>query len=281
VVRINSPGGAVAPSQEMYDAVRRLAAKKPVVASLGAVAASGGYYVASAADVVVASPGTLTGSIGVIMSLTNVRGLMDKLGIEPTVITAGKWKDTGSPFRRHPDERAMQKMADQVHAVHRRGGSRAGSIARARISNRRIYTGEEAQQSAWSTARAASGGQCESPGARASISNKPDRGFARGGAMVATGAALRGASAQASRARARLLSSLAGSPEAKVDGDTPQLLWRLPLVTRGFVGGHQGSEERSRCARERAAARRWEMPAMRMRCGRCGAARRTQLVLTW
>src|SRR5262249_25398995 len=71
VVRINSPGGAVAPSQEMYSALRRLAEKKPVIASLGSVAASGGYYVASAADVIVASPGTLTGSIGVVMSLAN------------------------------------------------------------------------------------------------------------------------------------------------------------------------------------------------------------------
>ena len=117
VVRIDSPGGAVAPSQEMYEAVRRLREKKPVIASLGSVAASGGYYVASAADTIVASPGTLTGSIGVIMSLTNVRGLMDKLGVEATIVTAGKWKDTGSPFRAvTPEERAMlQKMADQVH----------------------------------------------------------------------------------------------------------------------------------------------------------------------
>ena len=81
VIRINSPGGAVAPTQELYGAIRRLReAGKPVVASLGAVAASGGYYVAVAADQIYANPGTLTGSIGVVMQMANLNALMKKVG---------------------------------------------------------------------------------------------------------------------------------------------------------------------------------------------------------
>ena len=94
VLRINSPGGVVAPTQEIFTAVRRLReAKKPVVASLGSVAASGGYYVAVAADRIYASPGTLTGSIGVVMQLANLEGLLKKVGVEYVVVKAGAYKD--------------------------------------------------------------------------------------------------------------------------------------------------------------------------------------------
>jgi protease IV len=151
VVRVNSPGGAVAPSQEMYAAVRRLAETKPVVASLGAVAASGGYYVASAADVVVANPGTLTGSIGVIMSLANVTGLLDKVGVQTDVLKAGNFKDMGSPFRSlSVEERAVfQQMLDQVHTqfIDAVAAGRKMDPAQARkLANGRIYTGEQAQK---------------------------------------------------------------------------------------------------------------------------------------
>jgi protease-4 len=108
VLRVNSPGGSYVASDTIWrEVVRARGAGKPVVVSMGDVAASGGYYISMAADAIVAQPGTLTGSIGVIISLTNVRGLMDKLGVEPTIITAGRWKDTGSPFRAvSPEERA-------------------------------------------------------------------------------------------------------------------------------------------------------------------------------
>ena len=90
VIRINSPGGVVAPTQELHTALRRLReAGKPVVASLGAVAASGGYYVAVAADRIYANPGTLTGSIGVIMQLANVHDLLKKVGVDYVVVKAG------------------------------------------------------------------------------------------------------------------------------------------------------------------------------------------------
>ncbi|HZR83105.1 MAG TPA: signal peptide peptidase SppA [Candidatus Binatia bacterium] len=150
VVRINSPGGAVAPSQEMYAAVRRLREKKPVVASLGSVAASGGYYVASAADVVVANPGTLTGSIGVILSLANVTGLLEKIGVQAEVLKAGSYKDMGSPFRPMTDEdrAAFQEMLDQVHTQFIDAvatGRKMDPADARRIANGRVYTGQQAK----------------------------------------------------------------------------------------------------------------------------------------
>ena len=100
VIRINSPGGVVGPTQEVYDAIRRVReAGKPVVASLGAVAASGGYYIAVGADQIYANPGSLTGSIGVIMQMANVDSLMKKVGIDYVVVKAGALKDIGNISR--------------------------------------------------------------------------------------------------------------------------------------------------------------------------------------
>ena len=118
VLRINSPGGVVAPTQEIFTAVRRLReAKKPVVASLGSVAASGGYYVAVAADRIYANPGTLTGSIGVVMQLANLEGLLKKVGVEYVVVKAGAFKDVGNFARpMTPEERRiLQTLLDDVY----------------------------------------------------------------------------------------------------------------------------------------------------------------------
>ena len=105
VLRLDSPGGGVAASQEIYEAVRRLRNEgKPVVASMGGVAASGAYYVACAADSIVANPGTLTGSIGVIMSFPNTEELFRKVGVRFETIKTGKYKDTGSMWRPMTDE---------------------------------------------------------------------------------------------------------------------------------------------------------------------------------
>lgn len=110
ILRIDSPGGGVSASQEIHRAVKRLKEKKPVVASMGSVAASGGYYVACPASAILANPGTITGSIGVKMELSNVMGLMDMLGISNESITSGKFKDSGSPYRElTPEERAYFK----------------------------------------------------------------------------------------------------------------------------------------------------------------------------
>ena len=118
VLRIDSPGGVVAPTQEIFTAVRRLReAKKPVVASLGSVAASGGYYVAVSADRIFASPGTLTGSIGVVMQLANLEGLLKKVGVEYVVVKAGAYKDVGNFARAMtPEERRiLQSLLDDVY----------------------------------------------------------------------------------------------------------------------------------------------------------------------
>ncbi|MGX7948690.1 signal peptide peptidase SppA [Oleidesulfovibrio alaskensis] len=98
LLRVNSPGGAVAPSQELHDAVKRLAASKPVVVSMGAAAASGGYYISVPATRIVANPSTLTASIGVKMEMGNVHELMKALGIHHVALTSGELKNAGSPF---------------------------------------------------------------------------------------------------------------------------------------------------------------------------------------
>ncbi|MFZ5585725.1 MAG: signal peptide peptidase SppA [Thermodesulfobacteriota bacterium] len=108
LLRVDSPGGAVGPSQEIYREVQRTAAAKPVVASLGTVAASGGYYVAAACTRIVASPGTITGSVGVISSIPDLEGLLAKLGIRLQVIKSGEMKAAGTPERPlNEAERAM------------------------------------------------------------------------------------------------------------------------------------------------------------------------------
>lgn len=244
VVRINSPGGAVAPSQEMYGALRRLSEKKPVIASLGSVAASGGYYVASAADVVVASPGTLTGSIGVILSLANVRGLLEKLGIEATVVTAGKWKDMGSPFRALTGEERdiLQKMADQVHTqfIEAVAAGRDLDPERAReVSTGRIFTGEEAQQLGLVDELGGLEEAVKIAGTRAGISGEPEveRFSPRPGpwwwrALFSDQAAAHDLDRGGVLGTLATLAALAG--HAPGDGETPRLLWRLPVVTEGF-----------------------------------------------
>ncbi|RKX61099.1 MAG: signal peptide peptidase SppA [Thermodesulfobacteriota bacterium] len=110
VIRINSPGGAVGASQELYEEIQRLDQKKPVVASLATVAASGGYYASLGARHIVANPGTVTASIGVIMKVPNIEGLLEKLGIKTTVVKSGTFKDLGSITRdMTEDERALLK----------------------------------------------------------------------------------------------------------------------------------------------------------------------------
>ncbi len=104
ILHIDSPGGGVAPSQEVFTEVSRTRAEKPVVAFLGNVAASGGYYVAAGASKIVCSPGSLTGSIGVLFQVANVQELLQKVGLESYVLKAGKYKDMGSPYREMTDE---------------------------------------------------------------------------------------------------------------------------------------------------------------------------------
>lgn len=150
VLRVNSPGGVVAPTQEIFAAIQRVRkGGKPVIASLGAVAASGGYYVATAADRIYASPGTLTGSIGVVMQMANIEGLLKKVGVEYVVVKAGSYKDVGNLARRmSPEERKMlQALLDDVYSqfvdavAEGRGLERKEVLA---FADGRIYSGQQA-----------------------------------------------------------------------------------------------------------------------------------------
>jgi protease IV len=104
LLRIDSPGGAVAPTQEIYEEVRRIDKKKPVFASFGSIAASGGYYIGAACRKIYANPGSLTGSIGVIMQFADLSELFAFAKYKPDLIKAGKYKDIGSPNRPMTDE---------------------------------------------------------------------------------------------------------------------------------------------------------------------------------
>jgi len=149
ILRINSPGGAVAPAQEIYNEILKVKEKKKVIVSMGAVAASGGYYIAAPADRIVANPGTLTGSIGVIMELPNVSGLMEKIGIQTQVIKSGRHKDLASVFKSlTPQEREiLQAVLDDVHdqfieAVSQARDMKFDDIKK--LADGRIFTGKKA-----------------------------------------------------------------------------------------------------------------------------------------
>jgi len=150
VVRIDSPGGGVAASQEIYEAVRRLRAEgKPVVASMAGVAASGGLYVACAADSIVCNPGTLTGSIGVILSFPNTEELFRKVGIRLEVVKTGAYKDMGSMWRpMSEDERKLlQDVLTNVYDQFIDAIVEGRSLTREEIlpfADGRIFTGEQA-----------------------------------------------------------------------------------------------------------------------------------------
>ena len=149
IMRIDSPGGAVAPSQEIYEEVRKAVTKKKIVVSMGSVAASGGYYIASPATRIVANPGTLTGSIGVIMEIPNFAGLMNKLGIKSEVVKSGRHKDIASVFRgiKKEDREILQNVLDNVHdqfilAVAEGRKMLLEDVQK--IADGRIFTGEQA-----------------------------------------------------------------------------------------------------------------------------------------
>lgn len=152
VLRINSPGGGVAPSQEIHEEVLKTREndKKPIVASMGSVAASGGYYIASATDLIVANPGSITGSIGVILQVPNVSGLMQKIGVKSVVVKSGLHKDLASPTREMTDaeRRILQGMLDDVHGQFIDAVATGRRIDRKKVetmADGRIFSGREAQ----------------------------------------------------------------------------------------------------------------------------------------
>ena len=149
IVKINSPGGGVVPSQEIYREIIKIKKKKTVYAYMQSLSASGGYYIACACNEIFANPGTITGSIGVILEFTNFEKLFDKIGIKATVIKSGKFKDTGNPFRPVTDEE--KKWLNEVVQNIYNQFLEAVSVNRKipvnelkKIADGRIFTGEQA-----------------------------------------------------------------------------------------------------------------------------------------
>ncbi|MBV9496593.1 MAG: signal peptide peptidase SppA [Acidobacteria bacterium] len=153
VMRINSPGGAIAPSQEIYEEIRKTRQRsgKPIIASMDSVAASGGFYIAVACDRIVANPGSITGSIGVILQWMNTKDLLAWAKLKPETITSGAMKAAGSPYSDMTDaERAyFQRIVTQLHGqfVKAVAEGRKGKISEAEVgalADGRVFTGEEA-----------------------------------------------------------------------------------------------------------------------------------------
>jgi protease-4 len=149
VVRIDSPGGGVAASQEIYDALGAVKKKKKVVASMGSVAASAGYYVACAADKIVANPGSVTGSIGALMHFSNLEDLLKKIGLKSSVIKSGKFKDIGSPVREMTaeEQHLIQGVIDDIYDQFLTTVSQTRKIPKEKlrpIADGRIFTGRQA-----------------------------------------------------------------------------------------------------------------------------------------
>jgi protease-4 len=151
VIRIDSPGGGVTPSQEIHDAILAVRKKKKVIASMGSVAASGGYMVACAADRIVANPGTITGSISAIMHFANAEELLKKIGLKSSVIKSGQFKDIGSPTRpMTEEERALiQALIDDTYDQFLdivAGGRRIAKDDLRKMADGRLFTGRQAQK---------------------------------------------------------------------------------------------------------------------------------------
>jgi protease-4 len=149
ILRVDSPGGAVAPSQEIYEEVKKATAKKKIIVSMGSLAASGGYYISAPASRIVANPGTLTGSIGVIMEIPNIEGLMSKVGVKTEVIKSGRHKDMASMFRGIGKEERLilQDVLDDVHEQFIKSvaeGRKMRPEDVKKIADGRIFTGKQA-----------------------------------------------------------------------------------------------------------------------------------------
>lgn len=149
VLRIDSPGGGVGPSQEIYEEVGKTVEVKPVVVSMGSIAASGGYYIAVPANRIIANPGSITGSIGVIMEFTNFQELLQKIGLKSDVVKSGEHKDIGSAIRpmSDPDRKILQAMIDDVHSqfIDAVAEGRKMEVATVRaLADGRIFTGRQA-----------------------------------------------------------------------------------------------------------------------------------------
>lgn len=152
ILRIDSPGGGVGPSQEIYGEVLKTIGEKKVVVSMGGLAASGGYYIACAAHRIFANPGTITGSIGVIMAFSNFEELMKRVGLKTTVIKSGRHKDIGSPVRELTEEEKeiLQDVSDDIHGQFMEAVAKGRNLKMEEVkelSDGRIFSGRQAKES--------------------------------------------------------------------------------------------------------------------------------------
>lgn len=149
ILRVDSPGGGFGPSQEIYREIIKTKKDKKVITSMGSVAASGGYYIASATNGIVANPGTITGSIGVIMEYANIMEIVKKIGISPIIVKSGEFKDMGSPLRelKKSEKLIFQNLVDDLHLqfVNDAANARNMDIQKMKsLADGRVYTGKAA-----------------------------------------------------------------------------------------------------------------------------------------
>jgi len=149
ILRIDSPGGGIGPSQEIYREIIKTRRDKKIITSMGSVAASGGYYIASATHKIIANSGTITGSIGVIMEYANIQEIAKKIGISPVVIKSGEFKDIGSPLRELTDSEKiiLQELVDELHLQFVNDAAKARGIEvekMMKLADGRVYTGQKA-----------------------------------------------------------------------------------------------------------------------------------------
>jgi len=149
LLRLETPGGSVGAVQEIYQEVLKLSKKKPVVASMGNISASGGYYIACAANKIFANPGTLTGSIGVIFEYMNLEGVLQAIKVKPVVFKSGRFKDAGSPFRSldPEEEKYLQGLIDELYSQFRNVVKERRGLSEEvldEVANGKVFTGESA-----------------------------------------------------------------------------------------------------------------------------------------
>jgi protease-4 len=151
ILRINSPGGSVGPTQEIYREVRKTIQTKKVVVSMGSVAASGGYYIAAGADKIVANPGTITGSIGVIMHFVRLEELLNKIGIDLEILKSGEFKDMGSPNREltEREKELLNALIADIQGQFEEGVAEGRNLPLEKvrqIADGRIFSGSRAKE---------------------------------------------------------------------------------------------------------------------------------------
>ncbi len=151
ILRINSPGGSVGPTQEIHREIQKIAREKKIVATMGGIAASGGYYIATAANKIVANPGTITGSIGVFMQFFQVEDLLDKIGIGMEILKSGEFKDVGSPHRKMTakDRELINELIQDIQTqfITAVAKGRNLSLEEVRqVADGRIFTGSRAKE---------------------------------------------------------------------------------------------------------------------------------------